>query len=117
VATPKRGLPLCGLQSYLAYVERFDVVPQQMSLSPNSPKGIVPDPVTQQYVLKRAHRVGGHRFGDVVPLTQLRGPVQLVPRFGSQADPHLTMENSHECSGEFWLNKYSDKNMFWSLLQ
>ena len=67
------------------------------------------------YALKRAHRADGCRIGDIVSLTQLRGPVQIQPCFGSAADSHLTTHNSYEYSREFWLNSYSDKEMFWAL--
>lgn len=116
VAPPKRAQPLRSWNMFLVYVERFDIVPQATSLRPGSSRSaIAPDPVTQMYLLKRAIRSDGRRFGDIVPLSQLRGPVQLTPHFGAKADRRLTMHNSLEYSGEFWLNKYANKEAFWAL--
>ncbi|KAG1843251.1 hypothetical protein C8R48DRAFT_678804 [Suillus tomentosus] len=43
-------------------------------------------------------------------MTQLRSPVNLVPRFGASADNRLTPYNSMEHGSQFWLKKYWDKN-------
>jgi hypothetical protein len=115
VAPPRGGESLRGLESFLAYVERFDLVPQPMSLAPAAPRIAGRNPVTQMYVLKRASRAGLRRFGDIVPLSQLRGPVQLVPCFGEVADPRLAVQNSLHYSNEFWLNSYANKEIFWAL--
>ncbi|KIK35463.1 hypothetical protein CY34DRAFT_26607 [Suillus luteus UH-Slu-Lm8-n1] len=48
-------------------------------------------------------------MGDVIPLSQLRVPINLVPRFGATADKHLTVYNSMEHAIEFWLNEYWEK--------
>ena len=113
---PRRGgEPLRGLESFLAYVERFDIVPQPVSLAPTSARVAGRNPGTQMYVLKRALRASLRRFGDIIPLSQLRGPVQLVPCFGEAADSRLTMQNSLHYSPEFWLNPYANKESFWAL--
>jgi hypothetical protein len=67
------------------------------------------------YLLKRARRSAGEIMGDVVPLSQLRTLINLVPRFGPVADSRLTMETSLEWSSEYWLNKYFDKELFYAL--
>jgi hypothetical protein len=107
---------LQGFESFFAYVERFDIVPQAVSLTSTSTRALQPNPVTQMYVLRRAYRADKRPFGDIVPLTQLRGPVQIAPLFGEVADPRLTMQNSLHYSTEFLLNKYSDKEIFWALV-
>jgi len=53
-----------------------------------------------------ALRNDGAIMGDVVPLAKLRTLVDLVPRFGAEADTRLTKETALEYSSEFWLNKY-----------
>ncbi|KAG2122771.1 hypothetical protein DEU56DRAFT_873558 [Suillus clintonianus] len=87
---------------FLVYASRFDVVP-------------VLDLATQLHILKRAKRSNGTRLGDVIPLSQIRAPVSLVPRFGIAADNRLTAHNSMEHCLEFWLNKYWNKQLFFSL--
>jgi hypothetical protein len=114
---PKKGFrPPTGTESFLTYVQRFDIVPQNPSLSNSgNTKGPFPDPVTTLYVLKRAKRTDRSRMGGVIPLGQLRTLVELTPRFGCKADPRLTKESSLEYSSEFWLNKYFDKELFRAL--
>ena len=66
-------------------------------------------------VLESAHRANGLYLGDIIPLSQLWGPVQLIPDFGDKADNHLTAYNSLHFSSEYLLNTYSDKEMFYTL--
>ena len=115
VAPPRGGKSLRGLEQFLAYAERFDLVPQTTSLAPTSSRAAGRNPVTQMYLLKHASRAGLRHFGDIIPLTQLRGPVQLIPSFGEEADSRLTMMNSLHYSAEFWLNSYANKQIFWAL--
>ena len=67
------------------------------------------------YLLKRARRNAGEIMGDVIPLSQLRTLINLVPRFGVEADNRLTKETALEWSSEYWLNKYFDKELFYAL--
>ena len=67
------------------------------------------------HVLHRAKRANGEYFGDVIPLNQLRAPVNLVPRFGKTANKRLSSKNSMALSEEFWLNKYWEKDFFYAL--
>ncbi|KAG1837762.1 hypothetical protein F4604DRAFT_1942034 [Suillus subluteus] len=87
---------------FLTYMQRF---------TSNSKR----ESATQLHLLKRAKRSNGTRVGDVIPVTQLRAPINVVPRFGASADPRLTQYNSMEHASEFWLNKYWDKNIFFPL--
>ena len=97
------------LPLYLAYVQRFDIVPQM-----HLPRGhrLAPDPVRGMYVLRRAYRSDGSPMGAVVPLYHLRQPIQLIPRFGDKANPALTSRTSFDASRDFFLNHYFDKEDF-----
>ena len=53
-------------------------------------------------------------MGDVIPLSQLRTLINLVPRFGAEADNRLTKVTALEWSSEYWLNKYFDKELFYA---
>lgn len=97
--------------SFVAYVQRFDIIPQQGNIRTSTR----PDASSGLYTLKRSFRTDGSRLGDVIPLAHIRSPIQLVPRFGDKADSRLTMQTSLEFSTEFWLNKYETKEIFWSL--
>jgi hypothetical protein len=98
----KRGTPSTWKDQFLTYVQRFNISGDR-------------DPITQLHLLKRAKRSNGTRIGDVVPVSQLRAPVNLVPRFGAVADMRLTAYNSLEHASEFWLNHFWDKNTFFPL--
>ena len=102
---------------FLTYVQRFDIVPQinQSVSGSNILRGPFPESSTSLYVLKRGKRSNGTIIGDVLPLDQLRTLVDLVPRFGKQANRALTKSNSTKYSTEYWLNKYFTKELFWSL--
>jgi hypothetical protein len=67
------------------------------------------------HAARRAKRSNGTWMGDVIPVDQLRAPVNLVPRFGVKADHRLTAYNSAEHASEFWLNRFWDKNSYFPL--
>ena len=102
--------------SFLAYVQRFDVIPQAPSSGSNT-RGHVPERATNMYVLKRSTRADGARLGDIVPLSHIRVAVDLVPRFMEAADSRLMKESSLEYSSEFLLNHFFDKQLYYSLLE
>lgn len=117
-AIPSRRAPYApGTDLFLTYAQRFDIVPQ---LNPtfqasSTQRGLYPDPTTGMYVLKRSHRSDGSIMGDVVPLRQVRTLLDLIPRFGPDANKQLTKETSLELCLEFWLNKYFEKELFYAL--
>ena len=108
--------PVWPVNVYLTYMERFEIIPQPISYR-STTRGICPDPVTGQYVVKRSVRANGSHLGDVVPLVQTRIPAPLVPRYGVQADPKLTSRNSLEYSTEFYLNSFFDKELYYFILK
>jgi len=99
----------------LMYAQRFEIIPQLSSSSPNSIRRAGPDPFSGMYSLRRSTRSDGSRVGDVLPLSRIRVPVELVPYFGERADPRLTCFNSLEFSTVFFLNKYSDKELYYTI--
>lgn len=102
------------MNSFLAYVRRFDIVPQATSPGSTS-RGNVPERSTKMYVLKRSRRADGMVMGDIIPLSHIRAAVDLVPRFMEAANSHLTKKSSLEYSTEFFLNHFFDKQMYYSL--
>jgi hypothetical protein len=99
------------------YAQRFDIIPQlpPTGQGQSNEKGPYPEPSTGMHLLKRARRTDGSIMGDIVPLAQLRTLVDLVPRFGKQANRQLSKETVLEYSSEFWLNKYFEKELFYAL--
>ena len=108
--------PVWETNVYLIYVERFDIISQPTHLGSTS-RARCPDPVTGMYVVKRSSRANGTRIGDVVPLSRIRIAAPLIPRYGPQADPKLTSRNSMEFSSEFFLNKFFDKDLYYTMLR
>lgn len=102
---------------FLAYIQRFDIIPQLNPLISGSTtqRGQYPDPSSGMYVVKKATRSNGTPIGDIVPLNQLQSLVDLTPRFGAKADTRFDKTNSLACATEFWLNKYFDKDLFFAL--
>lgn len=68
-----------GLDTFLVYAQRFDFVSQTTTSRPSgTPNGPRRDPATQMYVLKRSTRADGSRLGDIIPLSQLRLPLEIM---------------------------------------
>ncbi|KAI5994395.1 hypothetical protein EDD15DRAFT_2165927 [Pisolithus albus] len=98
---------MLGTDQFLTYVQRFHVIPPAGHTTDATSSGL--------HVLKRAMRSNGERIGDVLPLSHIRSPVHLIPRFGKTANPRLTTHTSHEFSTEFWLNRYWNKHIYYCL--
>ena len=99
---------------FLAYVQCYDVI-QQWNPTNAAQYGIYPEPNTGLFLLKRAKRANGEEAGDIIPLDQLRSFADITPRFGEKADPRFTNSSSLTYATEFWLNKYFDKQLFYTL--
>ncbi|KAI6015807.1 hypothetical protein BKA83DRAFT_4060711 [Pisolithus microcarpus] len=97
---PPKGINVPWANRFLVYVRRFDVVNVE--------------PSTHLHVLKRAVRASGSYFGDVFPLDQISSFAHVVPRFGETADKRLTYMNSFHASQSFYLNRYFDKDFFYT---
>ncbi|KAF8130114.1 hypothetical protein EV363DRAFT_1399319 [Boletus edulis] len=102
--------PVNADSQYLAaYVQRFNVVPQQ-GISGNIHLG------TGMYSLRQATRSNGTRIGDVVSVSHIRSGAHLIPNFSKEAHARLTRQNSYEISTDFWLNTYWSKESFYALM-
>ncbi|KAJ6556694.1 hypothetical protein B0H10DRAFT_2169607 [Mycena sp. CBHHK59/15] len=110
-----KDAPPPGTNQFLAYVQRFDVVPQKNPTT--GVRGLFPEPTSGLYQLKRARRTDNSILGDIVPLERLRAPVEITPRFGKKADRRLTKETSLDFVDDFWLSKYFNKELFFALSQ
>lgn len=115
VVTPRDHGPAPVTPDFLAYVQRFDIVPQ--TKPDGNGKGPFPEPASGMYLLKRARRSDKSVMGDVIPLDRLRAPVELTPRFGKKADRRLSKETSLDLCDQFWLPKWFNKEVFFALAQ
>ncbi|KAJ6524938.1 hypothetical protein B0H19DRAFT_1085060 [Mycena capillaripes] len=105
--------PPTGIDRFLAYIERFDVVNQINPVTNNS--GLFREPTTAMYQVKRARRANNSPMGDIIPLDRLRASVELTPRFGKVANKKLTCQNTFALCDNFWLNHFYTKELFWTL--
>ena len=99
---------------FLAYVQHFDIIPQ-VNPKFSSRAGFFPEPACSLFALRCATRADGAPLGGIIPLTQICAFADLIPRFGSKVDVWLTMQTSIAYSTEFWLNKYFDKESYFTL--
>ncbi|KAJ7703454.1 hypothetical protein B0H16DRAFT_1347131 [Mycena metata] len=113
--TPRNQLPAPRTEGFLAYVERFNIIPQ--ANPQGGGKGRFPEPATGMYLVKRARRSDGSAMGDIIPLDRIRAPVELTPRFGKVADKRLSKETSLDVWDEFWLPRWFNKELFFALSQ
>jgi hypothetical protein len=68
------------------------------------------------YRVKRiCHQDGTGRIfrpGSVIPLTAVTCAIELIPVFGSKLDRTITAANAMEVCDEYYLNTFSDKEVF-----
>jgi hypothetical protein len=93
-----------GINTFFAYVQHFNLASET-------------DPTSGLHSLKRATRRDGSRIGDVVPVAHICSPAQIIPHFSKAANSHLNCHTSNEHSTDFWLNKYWNKQFYYSLTQ
>jgi hypothetical protein len=79
------------------------------------------EPNVDMYLLRRQFRsrVGEGakmRMGDIIPLTDIARSVDVVPVFGARKDPHITEKNCLEMPTDFFLNCFSDKEIYHTIL-
>ncbi|KAJ4496908.1 hypothetical protein C8R41DRAFT_708635, partial [Lentinula lateritia] len=123
VAQPRKpSPPVDGTHRFLAYCERLDVVnqpppPLEYRSLPgyNAWPSHFPDYSSGCFILKRARRADGTPFGDIIPVSQFRSLVDICPRYRSTPHTSLTRSSSQYHSDEFFLNKYFNKELFFTL--
>ncbi|KAM6502325.1 hypothetical protein JOM56_002302 [Amanita muscaria] len=117
---PSQIWPASGLKGHhvaelhLIFHACFDIIPQ-----PNpqrlSQKGLFVEQSTRMYLLKRALQSNQSVLGGIVLLGQIRTLVDLILRFGKEAEKRLTKATVLMYSKEFCLNKYFEKELFYAL--
>jgi hypothetical protein len=56
-------------------------------------------------------------FGDVIQITSIAHTVDLIPVLGVQKDPQIMANNTLEYPTEFYLNNFSDKEVYHTVLR
>jgi hypothetical protein len=93
-----------GINTFFAYIQHFNLASEMDSTS-----GL--------HSLKRATRRDGSHIGDVVPVAHICSLAQIIPRVSKVANSHLNCYTSNEHSINFRLNKYWNKQFYYSLTQ
>jgi hypothetical protein len=75
-----------------------------------------PAPNIKMFSLNHHFRANGSRMGDIIPLSEVREVVELVPQFGSKMDINLNSVNSLELADSFYMNHFADKETFHVIL-
>ncbi|RDB31099.1 hypothetical protein Hypma_000008 [Hypsizygus marmoreus] len=117
-AVPQKGAaPTPGTDMFLAYIQRYDVIPQiNREISGSSTrKGAYPHPASGMFLMQRARHEDDSLINGIVPLARIRTLVELTPDFGETADIHLTKETTLNYCSQFWLNKYLDKESYYAM--
>ncbi|KAH9001804.1 hypothetical protein EDB86DRAFT_3063618 [Lactarius hatsudake] len=90
---------------FLCYIEKFSFAGRRAEDGSR---------LEEQDVLGNGTRM---RMGDIIPLTNIAHTVDLVPVYGAQKNPEITAENSLDLPTEFYLNCFSDKEIYHTLLK
>ncbi|KAH9011301.1 hypothetical protein EDB84DRAFT_1590710 [Lactarius hengduanensis] len=103
---------------FLCYIEKFSFAGRRAEDGSQLEEENV-----DMYLLRRQFRsqvVGnGTRMcmGDIIPLTDIAHTVDLVPVYGAQKNPEITAKNSLDLPTNFYLNCFSDKETYHTLLK
>jgi hypothetical protein len=102
---------------FLCYVENFSFAGRRAEDGSRLEERDV-----DMYLLRRQFRsqvVGNGarmRMGDIIPLTDIAQAVDIVPVYGAQKDPQITTKNSLDLPMNFYLNCFSDKEIYHTIL-
>jgi hypothetical protein len=63
------------------------------------------------YHIKRA-KVGGKRVASIIPVSDIKRSVHLIPRFGKDLDHSWSSANVLEACESFYVNHFSDRHAY-----
>ncbi|KAG2113016.1 uncharacterized protein F5147DRAFT_744309 [Suillus discolor] len=105
IARKGQTLPHYLKDSPLLYVQYF-----QITATPTE------DASAGMYRVKRIYHQDGtgriFRPGSIIPLTAVTCAVELIPMYGSKMDRMINATNAMEICDEYYLNTFSDKEVF-----
>ncbi|KAG1845377.1 hypothetical protein C8R48DRAFT_617186 [Suillus tomentosus] len=107
IAPPHVTLPHYLVDHPLLYVQYYEIV--------NHPGN---QPAVSMYTVARKYRegpTGQQRLGAVIPLTDVAQAVELIPVYGEGADRTVSAATSMEIYQHFYLNNFSDKEIYHAL--
>jgi hypothetical protein len=101
--------------AHLAYVQHFtySYFTQQGRSKSGTPLPQVNKALNMYEVRRSNPRTGGIPKGDIVPLSTFWQPIQLIPKFnGAEADRLLNCDNVLEKITSFYVNSFSDNQVY-----
>jgi hypothetical protein len=112
-----RGRPVenssLSLPEPLAYVQYFSYTHFTHPRQSQIPIPVVNTALNMYEVRRSNPRAGGIPKGDIIPLSSLWQPIQLVPKFnGAEADRSLTCDNILEKCSAFYVNSFHDNQIY-----
>ena len=109
--------PACTQSSLLVYVQTFTFAGWR-----NQDGVLLEEPNVDMYLLKwhfcsaPSHAHEQVWMGDVILLTDILYPVDIIPVFGQNRDCHINSSNALEICNSFYLNNFSSKDLYHMLL-
>ncbi|KAH9166213.1 hypothetical protein EDB89DRAFT_2115908 [Lactarius sanguifluus] len=109
--------PSESIHPLLCYVQKFSFAGRRAEDGTRSKEQNV-----GMYLVRRQFRaptVGSGermRMGDITPIIDIARAVDIVPVYGARMDPRITAENSLDIPTDFYLNDFSDKEIYYTLL-
>lgn len=98
------------------YGHCFKFLPRNSQTFPDGRTICLPEPVIDMFVVEHHMRANGDRMGDIFKLEDIREILELVPCFGKTVPAGVDCNNSLEVMDSFYINNFSDKEMFHSVL-
>ena len=95
--------------THVAYVHYFMPVTMTRDGANHVP---IAEPALKMFCFKRHLRSNKTVKGGIIPLTDIWQVVQLIPKFDGQADRTLTSENCLAKAKQFYLNPFSEDQVF-----
>ncbi|KAL4065534.1 hypothetical protein V8B97DRAFT_2025692 [Scleroderma yunnanense] len=99
----------------LIYVNFFNFSNMYYTIVDNV-RVVSPAPKIEMFLVHRCFRSNGTPLGDIIPLDNVRHPIQLVPKFGVDAPRNMTCDNTLDVGREFYINSFADKETFHATL-
>jgi hypothetical protein len=98
---------------HLAYVQYF-TYSHPTQRGPSGDHIPLANTALNMYEVRRSNsRMGGVPKGDIIPLSSLWQPIQLIPKFNkARADRFLTCDNVLEKCSAFYVNSFSDNQVY-----
>lgn len=98
--------------SALAYVQYFKPPPGSIKTSESGERFHATEESLKMFQVVRSLRSDGTRKGEIIKLTDIWRPVQLIPKFGKICPDEWTCETAVELAKAYFVNCFLDKETY-----